>query len=511
MNEALQSIKTSIEKLISKDSVTNCSRARFIVQDSFKNNIISSYYAMCLCALIVHAICGMREEDEIVSSEIELGNLRMLEQYSLVGRTWRDHENDTKELLNCLDGFSAEQADDYVAHISEILISLPGHLTRMSLFLSLQVELALVISRYRVDSSLNPELSKQDAWAAELAYTIELALFEALFYETGSELWKSMPEKDAPEDIRDTLTGWQSIFDGQISSAQKRHEDKTVAGERYQYRSIRPGRVALLNDNIAVDHSEEYVVPAWVDGKRICRVEHIPDIHCDVLRFEEGIEEVALTNFRGECRRLILPDSLISLKARSFSGIQSLIQVTMNGAVIEDGAFANCSNLESVSFGPKLWSILSGAFKNCVKLKNIAFHSKVYTIGEDAFRNCTIEALTLPEIDCFYQGSFGHCTNLRRIRFTGDIATVYGIPFSECPNIQSIDIDEGISSLEIIDGALYQVTVKVRHLQPHGLHHVPRVAAGLALHQDAPIRPGAHAQRSRAIIMRRALAQVFPV
>lgn len=459
MKKTLQRIISAIDDRLSRNTVADCAQARHMIEDVYNRHEIEPYHAMGLCIKVGHGLCQLNNPDEAAASEIEVGNLRMLEQYTIVGKSWIDQEQNVSNLLNAMDTSSGQRVNEYISCVGEAFLSLPGRYTKLTLLLSLQAGLALVISRHRADAHLSDDTDMNQASIANLACEIELALFEAVVYDADSELWKDAPDRDTQNVIISTLIDWQQLCDGAIFPRRQTDEVRMDSGNRYQYRQIRPGRVALLNDNEAVGEHVEYVVPAWIDGKLVARVERIPDVKCDVLRFEEGIEEIALTNFHGECRQLVLPDSLTCLRSKSFKGIQSLRQVAMNGAVIEEGAFAKCANLESVSFGPKLWSILSGAFENCVRLRTIQFPNRLYTIGEDAFRNCGIEALTLPGIETLYNGAFGHCSGLRELRCTGDIACVYGIPFSECSNIKKVDIDEGISTLEIIDGALYQVSV----------------------------------------------------
>lgn len=459
LNEVLQQMISAIDNLLSKNTVANCAQARRIIEHAYKHYEIEPCHAMELCIRVGHGLCQLENPGEVAALEIEVGNLKMMEQYTIIGRSWKDQEHNVRSLLNVLVRRTEQQVNDYISCVGEAFLSLPGYNTRLELLLSFQAELALVVSRYRVDSRLSDRFDSYEASIANLAYEIELALFEAVTYGAGTEKWKRVPDHDTPEVIRNTLTGWHHICVGGISPKRQMNESLLDSGSRYQYRQIRPGRVTLLNDRAKVRECREYVVPAWIDGRLVTRVEHIPDVKCDVLRFEEGIEEIALTNFHGECRQLVLPDSLTYLRAKSFRGIQSLRHVTMNGAVIEEGAFAKCVNLESVYFGPKLRSILSGAFENCVRLKTIQFPNEVYAIGEDAFRNCGVEALELPKVDTLYNGAFGHCLGLREIQCTGEIAHVYGIPFSECANIQNVVIREGISTLEIMDGALYQIVV----------------------------------------------------
>lgn len=64
---------------------------------------------------------------------------------------------------------------------------------------------------------------------------------------------------------------------------------------------------------------------------------------------------------------------------------------------ISSSAFAGCSNLEEINFGPNVRSIGSGAFSGCSKLKDLVVPEGVEEIADDAFKDCsTLRSIELP-------------------------------------------------------------------------------------------------------------------
>lgn len=57
---------------------------------------------------------------------------------------------------------------------------------------------------------------------------------------------------------------------------------------------------------------------------------------------------------------------------------------------IDDNAFANCTQIKSVTFAKdcKVSSIGSKAFYNCTSLESVKISSKITIVGEEAFLNC---------------------------------------------------------------------------------------------------------------------------
>lgn len=203
-------------------------------------------------------------------------------------------------------------------------------------------------------------------------------------------------------------------------------------------------RIISRNDAEELLKTDEFPVnTAVIDGIRVKRVEHVPNVRSAILRFEEGIEEISLQGFHGEIYRLLLPDSLVRIHEGSFQNLSSLREITMNGAVLESSVFAHCVNLERVHFGPKLWSIMDRAFEGCLRLKQVEFPDKIFSIGEEAFLGCSMEMLVLPGMECLKDGAFRNCASLEVVRFTGDIGNPRGDPFAECDSLKRfVDVEK---------------------------------------------------------------------
>ena len=116
-----------------------------MIRDVYNRHEIEPYHAMGLCIKVGHGLCQLENPDEAAASEIEVGNLRMLEQYTIVGKSWKDQELNVSNLLNVMDGSSEQQVNDYISCVGEAFLSLTGHYTKLELLLSLQAELSLVV------------------------------------------------------------------------------------------------------------------------------------------------------------------------------------------------------------------------------------------------------------------------------------------------------------------------------------------------------------------------------
>lgn len=102
--------------------------------------------------------------------------------------------------------------------------------------------------------------------------------------------------------------------------------------------------------------------------------------------------------------RVDIPASATAISARAFRGCTSLLSVTFNGgelASLADGAFENCSSLQSVDLTSltKLTTLGGNVFTGCTSLFLAALPDSVTSIGGNAFSQCpNVVALQTPFI-----------------------------------------------------------------------------------------------------------------
>ena len=85
--------------------------------------------------------------------------------------------------------------------------------------------------------------------------------------------------------------------------------------------------------------------------------------------------------------------------------------------IIEDGAFAYCKSLESISM-PSIRRVGKYAFAHCHALTHVVFGEKMERIEENAFFDCTaMRRITIPlkENLIIDNHAFNHCRNLSRV------------------------------------------------------------------------------------------------
>lgn len=216
----------------------------------------------------------------------------------------------------------------------------------------------------------------------------------------------------------------------------------------------------------------------------------------------------------GNLQSVTIPDSVESIGNEAFACCHSLEQIVIPDSVtwIDNYAFSTCDSLRDVTLSDNLIELSEGVFCGCGSLEQIALPERLEVIGTDAFAYCwNLRQVELPETLLWIDpGAFEGCDNLETVwedgagylgsaenpyyallwaespTFNGTIhedtriiagAAFYGrdmtsvyIPagvknigleaFSECYNLEAIEVAEDNEVLEAIDGVLFRHTDK---------------------------------------------------
>ena len=102
--------------------------------------------------------------------------------------------------------------------------------------------------------------------------------------------------------------------------------------------------------------------------------------------------------------------------------------------VIEQDAFAGCTNLTNVVIPYKVTNVGNYAFDECKNLTGVTIPNSVTNIGDYAFNDCTnLTNITIPDSvtsigDCAFNG----CTSLTSITIPNSIASIGSYAFNGC-------------------------------------------------------------------------------
>ena len=135
---------------------------------------------------------------------------------------------------------------------------------------------------------------------------------------------------------------------------------------------------------------------------------------------------------------------------------ESIAEINMENTLlpdntIGDGAFENCSNLESITIPDSVTSIGNSAFKGCSKLSSITMPDSLISIGDSAFENCDTNwgyyiSITIPDsVTSIGNSAFKGWKTLSSITIPDSVTNIGNSAFENCSSLKSITIpDSGI-------------------------------------------------------------------
>lgn len=160
-----------------------------------------------------------------------------------------------------------------------------------------------------------------------------------------------------------------------------------------------------------------------------------------------------------EVNSLTLPSSIVNISASAFRANIKIKNLTIKGkAAIADMAFASCTGLESITFGPvssigknafyntgltsvKVPNVPGGigeaAFAGCEQLKSVTFDNKVSALPNGCFRDCPLlNNITIPvSITELPDNCFSGCTGLGNITLHDQLYKVGNSCFRGCKSL----------------------------------------------------------------------------
>lgn len=115
-----------------------------------------------------------------------------------------------------------------------------------------------------------------------------------------------------------------------------------------------------------------------------------------------------------------------------------------------EGAFQDCTSLESISLPDGLTTIGWCAFEGCTGLESINLPDGLTTIGYAAFYECTsLKSITLPDsVATIGSGAFAHCTSLEGISLPDGVTVIEEGAFQKCTSLKSINLPDGLTSID---------------------------------------------------------------
>lgn len=197
-------------------------------------------------------------------------------------------------------------------------------------------------------------------------------------------------------------------------------------------------------------------------------------------------------SIEGKTGELIIPDDVTEIKRNAYKDRKDITSVVVGKNIMEIGenAFLGCENLTTVIinsnsiignnvkkgflktssitmaqiFGDQVTTYIIGdgvtcigseAFAECANLQKVTFGNSITTIKNAAFRNCkNLMSVEIPNsVISLGYGAFSGCDNLTNVKLSDNMTEIDGYSFSGCRALKSITIPKLVRKIE--DSAFY--------------------------------------------------------
>ena len=168
---------------------------------------------------------------------------------------------------------------------------------------------------------------------------------------------------------------------------------------------------------------------------------------------ENGVTSIGDEAF-AECSDLTsitIPNSVTSIGSDAFFVCSSLTSVTIPNSVtkIGDGAFSYCSCLTSITIPNSVTSIGSRTFYDCSRLTSVTIPNSMTSIGEQAFTGCSgLTSITIPNsVTSIGSYAFSRCSSLTSVTIPNSLTSIGWDVFYGCSGLTSVTIPNSVTSI----------------------------------------------------------------
>ncbi len=161
------------------------------------------------------------------------------------------------------------------------------------------------------------------------------------------------------------------------------------------------------------------------------------------------IKNGILIQYNGNDTHVIIPEGVTAIEDNAFTQCKNIESITIPDGVtsIGIGAFFWCESLQNITMPNTLTSIGNWAFNGCYNLRSVHIPNSVTSIGDGAFGFCkNLTDIIIPNSVTFIGDSlFRCCENLQNVALPPTLLYIKNRMFFECSKLQSIDIPDAVN------------------------------------------------------------------
>ena len=157
----------------------------------------------------------------------------------------------------------------------------------------------------------------------------------------------------------------------------------------------------------------------------------------DFLQYFTGLKSIGKYAFSGnELESIILPEGLLNIDTRAFSGEGNLRSVTFPNSLQTIGDYAFCwCGFTNLTLPDNVTNIGEGAFWYCYELTSVTLPQHLEVIGTSAFADCQkLTEIIIPDhVVTINDWAFDQCTSLSSVVIGSSVTSIGWSAFGNCP------------------------------------------------------------------------------
>ena len=146
-----------------------------------------------------------------------------------------------------------------------------------------------------------------------------------------------------------------------------------------------------------------------------------------------------------------LYDPVTSIQSSAFANCTELTSVTISSGVTSLGffAFSGCSSLISATIPSSVTIIGRSAFSFCIAMVNMTLPVGLTTIGNSTFASCiSLTSVTIPSsVTNMGNSTFGNCTSLTSVEIPSSVTSIGQSVFNGCSGLTSVTIPSSVTTI----------------------------------------------------------------
>lgn len=164
---------------------------------------------------------------------------------------------------------------------------------------------------------------------------------------------------------------------------------------------------------------------------------------------------------------------------RAFADQSQITSVTIPYGVktIEMEAFLNCTGLKSISFPDSVTLVDEMAFFRCTSLREVEFSNNLTTISPFCFGECDFRTLYIPKsVKTVANNAFQNCHKLAVLVFEDGVERIESLSFFRCKTLASITLPK---SIKYIDTSAFQASPAREIVNNSDIKIIPGAGIGM--------------------------------